>query len=102
MWVVGKTRNDVPMQVRDLVSEAGEVDFVRVHQGTQAAFDSKHHVHEMTPRKNIQIAHFGDVLIPDDLKIAGIGGIVGCDNAATPILPDKVIPVCGAKWALHG
>lgn len=101
MGIVDKTRNDMPMQMRDLVAKAGQVDFVRIHQDAQAAFDSQHHIHEMTLRTGIQIAHFGDMFSPYDPEITRITGIATRNDATTPILPNGIIPIYDAKWTLH-
>jgi hypothetical protein len=101
MMVIGKTRNDVPMQVWNSVTEAGKVDFVRVYQGAQAAFNGKHHVHKMMSRVHIKVAHFGDMFAPDDPIVSRITGVIARDDAAKRILPDEVIPICDAKRTLH-
>lgn len=87
MAVIGKPGNDVPVQMGNLVSQAGKIDFVRIHQYAQATLDGKHHPHQVMLLFHQQVAHFGYMRAPDHPAITRIIRFGYTDNMATSILP---------------
>jgi hypothetical protein len=82
-------RNDMPMQMRSQVTEAGEIDFVRPHHFAYHCFDSKYDCHQMYSFGSGKISHFLDVQLPDYSTETRIVGILDPHHAASFILPEQ-------------
>jgi hypothetical protein len=84
-----EARNDMPMQMRSHIAEAGEIDLVRMHHLSNRRFDGKYGRHEMFPFVSGQIGHLFDVLPPDHTAEAGVVGIRNQHYTASLILPEQ-------------
>src|SRR5450759_728521 len=89
MFVMFVARNDMPMQMRGHVAEAGEVDLVRMYHLSYRCFDGKYDRHEMPSFGSGKICHFFDVLIPDHTAEAGVVGIRNQHHTTSFILPEQ-------------
>jgi hypothetical protein len=101
MRIVGKARNHMPVQVRDHVAEAGEIDLVRPQQLAQGLFDAEHHGHAVGAVGGGEVAHFLHVRIPDHAAEAGIAGLVDVDHPAMAVLPQQGAAGGPAQFAAH-
>ena len=50
--------NHMPMQMRSLVTEAGQIDFFRLQNFTYRLLHGKHHRHQAFTLSSLQITHF--------------------------------------------
>src|SRR3989344_4989293 len=97
--VIHKAWDDVPVQMRGLVSERGQIDLVRLEQIVQHLFDGEHHVHEVLTGARIQLCHFFHVRLPDDATKAGIVGIANQNHATETVVPQHGFILRMAQWA---
>lgn len=89
MFVVFVARNDMPMQMRSHIAEAGEIDLVRMYYLSYRRFDGKYGCHEMPPFGSGQIGHLFDVLLPDHTAEAWVVGIRNQHYTTGFILPEQ-------------
>ena len=89
MFVMFVARNDMPMQMRGHVAEAGEIDLVRMHHLSYRRFDGKYGCHEMPSFGSGQIGHLFDMLLPDHKAEAGVVGIRNQHHTTSFILPEQ-------------
>jgi hypothetical protein len=82
-------RDDMPMQMRSHVAEAGEIDLVRMYHLSYRRFDGKYGCHEMPSFGSGQIGHLFDVLLPDHTAEAGVVGIRNQHHTTSFILPEQ-------------
>lgn len=75
MRIVAEAGNQMPVQMRHHIAEAGQVDFLGLHHFTQRGFDLTHGAHQGRPVFYRQIGHFLDVCIPDHAAEARVIGI---------------------------
>src|SRR3989344_3023810 len=89
--VVSKTRNNMPVQMRNLVTQRGQIDFVRMHRFSQNLLGNEYHRHQMRALRIREIGHFFHVVTPDDAAESGIIGVLHKNHAATVILPEDIL-----------
>lgn len=65
MAVMFKSRNDMPVQVGDLVAERGQIYFVRLKPGDEHLLDRKDDGHQLLALARFKLSHFSLVLPPD-------------------------------------
>ncbi len=101
MRVVAIARDHVPVQVRDGVAQARQVDLVRRKDFAQRGFSREYRVHQSGALGGGQIGHFAYVSRQDHPAEAGIGRVVDQDDAAEPILPQHGFGRTVAQLALR-
>jgi len=89
MFVFQVARDDMPMQVRGEIAQAGKIDLVRIHCLAYRCFDSKYSRHQVCSLGDGQVGHFLDMLPPDHPAETGIIGIFNHDHPAVCILPEQ-------------
>lgn len=94
-------RNDMPMQMRGHIAEAGEIDLVRMYHLSYRRLDGKYGRHDMPLFGSGQIGHFFDVLFPDHTAEAGVVGIRNQHHTASFILPEQCAANPIAQLASH-
>ena len=87
MPVIQETRDDVPMQVRDHISQTRQIDFVRMHQFSQCRLGGENHVHQALTLFGIQLGHFADMLVKNDAAKARIFRICNETYPAKRVTP---------------
>jgi hypothetical protein len=97
--VVRMAGNDVPVQVRHLIAEAGEVDLVRRHRLALSGLDREHHLHDPLPLQRVEVAHLTHVRVRNDADKAGMVGIVDEHDAQQLVAVDHLAAVSGAQRA---
>ena len=85
MRVIRETRDDMPMQVRNQIAQAREIDLVRFEHHAQRLLDGPYHAHAMQLFGSGKVGHFLDMSIPDNAAEAGIIRI-GDQCGATPLV----------------
>src|SRR5215470_3030547 len=75
--IILEARDDMPVQVRNLIAQAREVDLVGVQHLDQGPLEREHHSHDLTLAVGIEVVHFGDVPVPDYATQARIVRFVG-------------------------
>ena len=70
MSVITEARHDVPMQMRHLIPELGQIDLGDPQLLTLSLFDHVDRRHDVLPLFLRQICHFSHVLLPDHSRIA--------------------------------
>ncbi len=65
MAIVGKTGNDMPVQVGRLIAERGKIDLVGHHDRTQNGLNIPDDSHQMRSILFGKIGHLGDMSRPD-------------------------------------
>jgi hypothetical protein len=79
------------MQMRYDIAEAGEIDFVRMHQFAHGGFGSGNDVEQMTALRHCKLRHFLHMVTPDDAAEAGEGHAfttLDTDDATHVTLPE--------------
>ena len=66
MAIVMPARDDVPVQMRRHVAEAGEVHLVRSEKRADDLLDGKNHIHQGMALARIEIGHLANMGSPDD------------------------------------
>lgn len=101
MFVVAIAWNDMPVQVRCHIAEAGEIDFMRLHHLAHGTLDSKNCVHHFGTQLYGKVSHFLDVGVPDNAAEAGVIGIVDQYYAAMLTAPEQRFSSCQAEFTIH-
>ena len=102
MGIVAKARDDVPMQVGNEIAQAREVDLVRPEPVAQRDLDLENDAHQVRALAKIEIAHLGDMPLPDHTAIAGIFRLVHQNDAAACVAPQQLAAIVGAQLAAAG
>jgi len=102
MTVAPVARNDVPVQVRNLVAEAGKIDLVRVKQLPHRGFAREHDSHQPLALFRVKFGHLTRMLIEDDAAEPRIVVRMNTHNAAKIVAPQYLTSVVLAKLAPHG
>ena len=92
MAVVMPAWNDMPVQMRDNVTETCQIDFVWLIDGTKRCLDSKHNPHQFDLRIVREVAHFPTVLAQDHTTKTGIVTIFYTDNTTEIVFPEQFAP----------
>lgn len=88
MRIVSKTRDQVPVQMRHHIAEAGQIDFLRLQNLALRSFYLADHLHQGRAFRYRQIGHFPDVRIPDHAAKAGVIRIVDQHDAQLRVAED--------------
>ena len=89
--VIGPARNDMPMQMRHDVTEAGKIDLVRAHQFAHGGFGCGDDIEQVTAFDCGKVGHLSYMLAPDDATKAWKSralATANADDAAPVILPE--------------
>jgi hypothetical protein len=89
MSVAMPARNYVPVEVRSQVSQAGQIDFIRLQHLPNRTFHREHHSHQVLSFRYWQIGHFLDMVRPDDAAEARIIAVFDQHNPTQCILPQR-------------
>ena len=100
MAVVRKTRNDVPVQMRRDITQTGEVDLQRMERFKQSLLHRHDDTHQVIAILLSQVAHFPDMVIPDNATEARITWIVYVHDSAKRVLPDQISAAARTKFTI--
>ena len=101
MGVAAEARDHVPVQMRDCVPEAGEIDLVGTEQFPQPRLQLEYDAHQARSLAFAKVGHFGNVSVPDRAAKAGITGLLHADYAALLVAPDELAAVTLTQFARH-
>lgn len=101
MAIIPVAGNDVPMQMRNNIAQAGEVDLVGGETLSQHLLNGEHHGHHMIAFLCREITHFLDVFMPDHAAKAGVIRIIHQYNAALAVLPERFAACVVTEFASH-
>ena len=87
--------------MRHHVAQAGEVHLVGLQQVAQGALGCEHDLEQMALVSGQQVAHFGNVLVPDHAAESRVGFVIDLDHATAPVLPDHLLVGCNAQRTIH-
>jgi len=93
--VVKESRNHMPVQMGDKIAETGKVHLFGRIEPPQGNLGCKNQVHEMVSIGANEIAHFANVVTPDDpaeSRMVETFLSADPDYPATPVLPENVAP----------
>lgn len=79
----------MPVEMRNLVAEAGEVYLSRFEHSAHGLFRCQHHLYEAIPIVLRQVAHLHHVGVENHSAVTGIVQRFHADNAAKFILPQN-------------
>ena len=65
MTIVNPTRDEMPMEMRHDITEAGQIDFVGLEDLAQQGFDLPYNGHEVVPIGAIEVGHFCNMAAPN-------------------------------------
>lgn len=103
MGVIGKPRDHMPVQMRDLVAKRSQIDFGWMQLLAQHPFRSEYHREKVCLFWLIEISHFLYVFIPDNTAKTGIIGIAHQNHATPFALPqDNLINRFTKRACQHG
>ena len=88
MRIVGKSRDDVPVQMRHNIAETGEIDFFRRKQLAQQSLDNIDDAHQPCAIRLGEVRHFLRVVIEDDPAESGVIGIAREHHAPKAVVPE--------------
>lgn len=71
----------MPMQMRRLIAQAGEVYFGWIQQIAQDLFHSKNRLHKILPLRFLKIGHFLDMRIANNAAERGIVSVVNAHHS---------------------
>jgi hypothetical protein len=101
MRISAKAWNDVPVQVRNGIAQAREIDLVRMQAPAQRVLHLAYDAHEMRALSSREIRHFRDVRVPHRTAITRIIRLIH-ENYATPrVAPHQLAAVTRAQFAAH-
>lgn len=89
----------MPMNMRNDISEAGQIDLVGGKQLTNNRFDGINDMHQRIPRCRVEVRHLANVFVPDDTAKAGVIWIINPNNSAFCRLPEDSASRTAAKFA---
>ena len=88
MAVILPARDDVPMQMRRHVAEAGQIDLVRNKKLANDLFDGEDDAHQGMAYRGFEVAHLSDMSLPDDAAKARVMRIVNANDATGRRFPE--------------
>jgi hypothetical protein len=78
--------------MRGYITEAGKIDFIRMHDCPYRRFHRENNGHKMCTLDCGKIGHFPDVLLPDYAAVTGVILIIDEYDAAMFTLPQQRAP----------
>lgn len=102
MRVVGVPRNDMPMHMRHLVAETGEIDLEWRETGAHGALQRENAAHQVVAVGDLEIGHFGRVRLPDDAAETRVIGIIDTNDTTAGVLPQHRLIGRVAQRAWYG
>jgi len=96
MAIVMPARNDVPVQMRRHVAEAGEIHLVGSEKRAHDLLDGENHIHQGNALARIEIGHLANVGGTHDPAKPGVIGIIDEHDAAGRRLPEDRPTRCSA------
>src|SRR5471032_1876244 len=94
-------RNDVPVNMRNLVAEACQIDLRRRDHASDGALYAVHRHHHLEPRGVVEIGHLSHVRMPDHAAKTRPLGLIGEDDAHCIVRPQDLAAVFTAKDTVH-
>jgi len=88
VFALCKAGDNVPVQVRYDVAQAGQIDFGREQHPAHRCFSAPHRRHHFLPRFGGQIRHLGHMVAPNHAAKRGCGGrVVYGNHTQAAVLP---------------
>jgi len=100
--VIEVTGDEMPVQVRDHVAEAGQVDLLGAVAFAQRNLDRHQDVEAVALFGRRQVTHLGDVLVPDQAAVAGVIRIVDTNHPAACVVPEHRLANRKTQGAIFG
>src|SRR3546814_7701291 len=88
MHVAGPARDNVPMQVGNLITEFGQIDLGGFQCIAQCLLHYPYGPHQALAGVRVELGHFSDVGVPDDTCVSGVARDVGVYDAQFSVAPE--------------
>lgn len=99
MAIIMPARDDVPMQMRRQVAQAGEIHLVGSEQGTDDSLDCENDVHQRLALGRFEIGHLAHMGGPDNPAKARVAGVVDKHDTTGRGRPEDRPTRRGAQFA---
>lgn len=90
MWVEAKSGNHMPVNVRNHISKAGEVNFLRIEKSSLCSFCSKYDAHQFGAFGIDKVSHLTYVSLHNDPAESRVVLVFDVDDTCQRVGPDNL------------
>ena len=100
MFVVGETRNDMPMQMRHHITQSSNIGFVSLEHAQNKLFKQYNRIHTQDAIFTAQVRKLTHMVVPDQAQKPRIIGIHRLNHTELAAIENPITTRCGTQGAI--